>query len=210
MIKNFLKIKNLKDLKSILKKVISTYEEGKGAMPTIDEDLLNLIKVPQLRHRIELQNGTVVNGEIIEEDQLGVIIQTSIGQLAIEKDTFFASSSVLQFLTFIVTNFVAPSPSAATRFAKFKRTLNKEELKSDNFLSFTLVKFEFWTSPVAKIETISLVLVSPSQEIALKVFCIFFLSSCFKILEDILASVKTNPNVVAIFGKIIPDPFAIP
>ena len=65
-----------------LKKVISTYEEGKGAMPTIDEDLLNLIKVPQLRHRVELQNGTVVNGEIIEEDELGVIIQTSIGQLA--------------------------------------------------------------------------------------------------------------------------------
>ena len=69
-----------------LKKVISTYEKGKGAMPTIDEELLNLIKVPQLRHRIELQNGTIVNGEIIEEDQLGIIIQTSIGQLAIEKN----------------------------------------------------------------------------------------------------------------------------
>ena len=55
-------------------------------MPTIDEDLLNLIKVPQLRHRVELQNGTIVNGEIIEEDELGIIIQTSIGQLAIEKD----------------------------------------------------------------------------------------------------------------------------
>ena len=69
-----------------LKKVISTYEKGKGAMPTIDEELLNLIKVPQLRHRIELQNGTIVNGEIIEEDELGIIIQTSIGQLAIEKN----------------------------------------------------------------------------------------------------------------------------
>ena len=69
-----------------LKKVISTYEKGKGAMPTIDEDLLNLIKVPQLRHRVELQNGTIINGEIIEEDELGIIIQTSIGQLAIEKD----------------------------------------------------------------------------------------------------------------------------
>ena len=75
-----------KDKLDSLKKVISTYEEGKGAMPTIDEDLLNLIKVPQLRHRVELQNGTVVNGEIIEEDELGVIIQTSIGQLAIEKN----------------------------------------------------------------------------------------------------------------------------
>ena len=69
-----------------LKKIISVYEEGKGAMPNINEELLNLIKIPQLRHRIELQNGTVVNGEIIEEDDLGIIVQTSIGQLAIEKD----------------------------------------------------------------------------------------------------------------------------
>ena len=69
-----------------LKKIISVYEEGRGAIPNIDEDLLNLIKIPQLRHRIELQNGTVVNGEIIEEDELGIIVQTSIGQLAIEKD----------------------------------------------------------------------------------------------------------------------------
>ena len=69
-----------------LKRVISVYEEGKGTIPTIDEELLNLIKVPQLRHRIELQNGTIVNGEIIEEDDLGIIIQTSIGQLAIERD----------------------------------------------------------------------------------------------------------------------------
>ena len=69
-----------------LKKIISVYEEGRGAIPNIDEDLLNLSKIPQLRHRIELQNGTVVNGGIIEEDDLGIIVQTSIGQLAIEKD----------------------------------------------------------------------------------------------------------------------------
>ena len=69
-----------------LKKIISVYEEGKGAMPNINKELLDLIKIPQLRHRIELQNGTVVNGEIIEEDDLGIIVQTSIGQLAIEKD----------------------------------------------------------------------------------------------------------------------------
>ena len=69
-----------------LKRVISVYEKGKGAMPTIDEELLNLIKIPQLRHRIELQNGTIVNGEIIQQDDLGIIVQTSIGQLSIEMD----------------------------------------------------------------------------------------------------------------------------
>ena len=76
----------LKQQVDSLKKVLSTYEEGKGSLPTLDEELLNLIKIPQLRHRIELQNGTIVNGEIIEENDLGIIIQTTIGQLAIEKD----------------------------------------------------------------------------------------------------------------------------
>ena len=69
-----------------LKRVISVYEKGRGPIPTIDEELLNLIKIPQLRHRIELQNGTIVNGEIVEEDDLGIIVQTTIGQLAIERD----------------------------------------------------------------------------------------------------------------------------
>ena len=64
--------------------------------------------------------------------------------------------------------------------------------------------------PVEKIDTISLVLVSPSQVIALNVVLIFKFSICFKIEEEIFASVKINPKVVAIFGKIMPDPFAIP
>ena len=63
---------------------------------------------------------------------------------------------------------------------------------------------------VENIETISLVLVSPSQLIALNVVSIFFLSSLCKIFEERSASVKIYPKVVAIFGKIIPDPFAIP
>ena len=87
---DFFEFKNsldiLKQQVDSLKKVLSTYEEGKGALPNLDEELLNLIKIPQLRHRIELQNGTIVNGEIIEENDLGIIIQTTIGQLAIEKD----------------------------------------------------------------------------------------------------------------------------
>ena len=93
--------------------------------------------------------------------------------LQLKMHIFFASSSVLQFLTFTVINLEAPSPSAATLFARFKRTLNKAELK---FLVFYLLlfKFEFKTSPVAKIETISFVLVSPSQVIALNVFLYFF------------------------------------
>ena len=75
----------LKQQVDSLKKVLSTYEEGKGALPNLDEELLNLIKIPQLRHRIELQNGTIVNGEIIEESDLGIIIQLLLVNLQLKK-----------------------------------------------------------------------------------------------------------------------------
>ena len=79
-----------------------------------------------------------------------------------------------------------------------------------NFGSLKLFISLLFALPVENIETMSFVLVSPSHVIALKVVLIFRLSICFKIDEEILASVKINPKVVAIFGKIIPDPFATP
>ena len=68
-----------------LKRVIRVIER-KQAIPAINEELLNLIRIPELQHRVELTNGTIVIGEIIDETASVVIIQTAIGQLAIEKD----------------------------------------------------------------------------------------------------------------------------
>ncbi len=68
-----------------LKRVLRVLER-KSAIPPINKELLNLIKMPELQHRIELTNGTVVMGEIVEETDLEVIIKTSIGQLFIDKD----------------------------------------------------------------------------------------------------------------------------
>ena len=56
----------------------------------------------------------------------------------------------------------------------------------------------------------SLVEVSPSTVIALNVVVETFFKIAFKNTEGILASVKINDNIVAIFGAIIPDPLAIP
>lgn len=68
-----------------LKQVLKVYEK-KQPLPTINEELLNLIKVPQFQHRIELTNGTVVMGKIIQESLEEIIVQTSIGRLAIDRD----------------------------------------------------------------------------------------------------------------------------
>ena len=46
---------------------------------------LNKIQFPHLTHEIELTNGTLVNGNIIQENSDRMIVKTQIGQLTIDK-----------------------------------------------------------------------------------------------------------------------------
>ncbi len=67
-----------------LKQVIRVYEKRK-AMPEIDPRLLELVRKPELQHRIILNNGTVVLGEIIRETDLELTIRTQLGMLVIDR-----------------------------------------------------------------------------------------------------------------------------
>jgi CBS domain-containing protein len=68
-----------------LKKMVKFYQKSQG-MPSLNKELLNLIKIPQLRHRVELTNGTVIIGELVEENVDYIILQTSLGRLKIGMD----------------------------------------------------------------------------------------------------------------------------
>ncbi len=68
-----------------LKQVIKIYQKQR-VMPQIDEKLLDLIRMPEIQNRITLQNGSVVLGEIISETADQIIVRTSIGRLAIDRN----------------------------------------------------------------------------------------------------------------------------
>ena len=68
-----------------LKSVVKGYQKGQ-TMPNISEDILDIIKVPSFQHRIELQNGTVVSGDLIEESDSTLILETQIGKLVLKKE----------------------------------------------------------------------------------------------------------------------------
>ena len=67
------------------------------------------------------------------------IVKTGEDKFAIELAIFLASNSVLQFFTFTVINFDAPSPSETILFAKFSKTLFNESSKFFNFSSLKLL-----------------------------------------------------------------------
>ena len=68
-----------------LKSVVKGYEKGQS-MPNIGREILDLIKIPETQSRIELQNGTVVSGEILQESDSTLTLNTRIGKLVLKKE----------------------------------------------------------------------------------------------------------------------------
>ena len=67
-----------------LKAKVSEYETSLHA-PTLNAELLKLIKVPQIEHELFMDNGTIIQGKIITENADEMVVQTRIGQLKIDK-----------------------------------------------------------------------------------------------------------------------------
>src|SRR6185503_6095004 len=102
--------------------------------------------------------------------------------------------------------FVAPSPSATiirARSAHTARTPSSNAARSAPFGATP-------DAPFARTSSVSLVLVSPSTEIALKVVSAARETMRRRSPGSTAASVVTNASSVAMFGWIIPAPFATP
>ena len=78
-------LKSLKEEIDSLKSVVKGYQK-KQTMPNIGREILDLIKIPDFQHRVELQNGTVVSGSIIQESDSSLTLKTQIGTLVLKKE----------------------------------------------------------------------------------------------------------------------------
>tara|TARA_Y100000590_G_scaffold128088_2_gene146462 strand:+ start:10199 stop:11584 length:1386 start_codon:yes stop_codon:yes gene_type:complete len=79
---------NLKSLQSeidSLKTIVQAYDQ-KQKIPDISREILEIINIPNFHHRIELQNGTVVLGNIEEETDSSLTLSTQIGRLVLKKE----------------------------------------------------------------------------------------------------------------------------
>ena len=79
---------NLRVLKNqidSLKSIVTAFEK-KQTMPNVSREILDLIKVPEFQYRIELRNGTVVLGDILNETDSTLVLKTQIGQLVLKKE----------------------------------------------------------------------------------------------------------------------------
>ena len=69
-----------------LKAQIVEYE-SRVSVPSVNTDMLRMIKSPHLKHRITLSNGTIVHGNILKEDSEKMTVETQLGQITLDKAT---------------------------------------------------------------------------------------------------------------------------
>ena len=68
-----------------MKTIVQAYDQ-KQKIPDISREILEIINIPNFHHRIELQNGTVVLGNIEEETDSSLTLSTQIGRLVLKKE----------------------------------------------------------------------------------------------------------------------------
>tara|TARA_B100000029_G_scaffold516759_2_gene633780 strand:- start:5257 stop:6825 length:1569 start_codon:yes stop_codon:yes gene_type:complete len=69
-----------------LKGIVRYYDIAEKGLPELDENVLNILKLPMLRHKITLNNGTVIVGHKIAENLNVIILETTIGKLVIDRN----------------------------------------------------------------------------------------------------------------------------
>ena len=142
------KIEDLEFKIDQLKAQVLEYESNLHA-PSLNAELLKLIKAPKIEHEIYLNNGTIIQGKIIQENSDNLILQTRIGQLKLDK-TLVKSIEELQPLVPNITfnvirgyfnkfknNLLVDSVSfLAIKDANSFSFFEKYSIKIDNFLLF--------------------------------------------------------------------------
>ncbi len=114
--------------------------ESKIAAPTITADILRQFPANKLEHKITLENGTIVEGSILSENLDRILLDTKIGQIAIEKGKISEREEIAD-ASAKIEQVDEPKISKSSSTRVFEGVVeNKGSIKAD----FVRVIFKVW------------------------------------------------------------------
>ena len=116
------------------------YEE-RIASPNLN-NISKIVKIPQLKNEILMNNGTLIQGTILSETIENIIIQTQIGQLTLDKADIDNVKEIASIDANVVfTN--EPEEKINTNYHIYSGTIQNQGLET---ASFVRVIFKLWSS----------------------------------------------------------------
>ena len=124
-----------------LRSRIIDYEE-RIATSHLNNNINNIIQIPQLKNEILMNNGTLIQGTILSETIENIIIQTQIGQLTLDKSDVNNIKEIASIDANVVfTN--EPEEKINANYHIYSGTVQNQGLET---ASFVRVIFKLWSS----------------------------------------------------------------
>jgi hypothetical protein len=76
-----------------LREEITIYKQQVN-LPVIREEIKNIVKVPEMTHRILLRNGSVVIGAVLSENLNQLLVRTQIGEITLDRSQVSAIEEI--------------------------------------------------------------------------------------------------------------------
>ena len=140
------KIEDLEFKINELNAQILEYESSLIA-PSINSEILKLVKTPKIEHEIIINNGTIIQGKIVQEKSDYLIIQTRIGQLKIDKSQISSIKEMEPLKANIVFNEMTIEEKISKSNLTFSGTLVNNGSRRGDFVRVIYYLWEKDTAP---------------------------------------------------------------
>ena len=124
-----------------LRSRIIDYEE-RIASSNLNNNIHNIVRIPQLKNEILMNNGTLIQGNILSETIENIIIQTQIGQLTLDKADINNIKEIASIDADVVFT-SEPNEKINANYHVYSGTLQNQGLET---ASFVRVIFKLWSS----------------------------------------------------------------
>ena len=134
-------VEEIQDQVNELRSRIIDYEE-RIASSNLNHNLSKMVKTPQLKNEILMNNGTLIQGTIVSETIENIIIQTQIGQLTLDKADINNIKEIASINADVVfTN--EPEEKINANYHIYSGTIQNIGLETASFIR---VIFKLWSS----------------------------------------------------------------
>ena len=140
------KIEDLEFKINELNAQILEYESSLIA-PSINSEILKLVKTPKIEHEIIINNGTIIQGKIVQENSDYLIIQTRIGQLKIDKSQISSIKEMEPLKANIIFNEMTIEEKISKTNLTFSGSLVNNGSRRGDFIRVIYYLWENDTSP---------------------------------------------------------------
>jgi len=140
------KIEDLEFKINELNAQILEYESSLIA-PSINSEILKLVKTPKIEHEIIINNGTIIQGKIIQENAENLIVETRIGQLKIDKLQVSSIKEMEPLKANIVFNEMSIEEKISKNNLTFSGSLMNNGSRRGDFIRVVYFLWEKDTSP---------------------------------------------------------------